>query len=88
MLPLQKATRLAGRRERFPLYTLNRAAAAARARDIYLFLVANGWEAALARYRKPKTIVHDPNSEQPVTVGSFLDAVFSVCTVTFREGEL
>jgi len=69
-----------GRRERFPLYTPNRAAAAARARDIYLFLVASGWEAALARYRKPKTIVHDPNSEQPLTVGSFLNAVFSVCT--------
>src|SRR5215469_15111382 len=69
-----------GRRERFPLYTPNRTAAAARARDIYLFLVASGWEAALARYRKPKTIVHDPDSEQPVTVGSFLNAVFSVCT--------
>jgi hypothetical protein len=67
-----------GRRERFPLYTPNRAAAAAWARDIYLFLVANGWEAVLARYRKPKTSVHDP--EQPVTVGSFLNAIFSVCT--------
>jgi hypothetical protein len=43
-----------GRRERFPLYTPNKAAAASRARDIYLFLVANGWEAALARYRKHK----------------------------------
>jgi hypothetical protein len=34
-----------GRRERFPLYTPNKAAAAAKARDIYLFLAANGWEA-------------------------------------------
>jgi hypothetical protein len=33
-----------GRRERFPLYTPNKAAAAAKARDIYLFLAANGWE--------------------------------------------
>jgi hypothetical protein len=43
-----------GRRERFPLYTPNKAAAAAKARDIYLFLVANGWQATLARYRNPK----------------------------------
>lgn len=40
-----------GRRERFPLYTPNKAAAAAKARDIYLFLAANGWEAILARYQ-------------------------------------
>jgi len=69
-----------GRRERFPLYTPNKAAAAARARDIYLFLVANGWEAALARYRKSKGIAQERNDKLPVTVGEFLDAVFSVCT--------
>jgi hypothetical protein len=69
-----------GRRERFPLYTPNKAAAASRARDIYLFLVANGWEAALARYRKAKTVVHGPDRDQVVTVGSFLEVVFSVCT--------
>jgi len=68
-----------GRRERFPLYTPNKAAAAARARDIYLFLVANGWEAALARYRKSKGIAQERNDKLPVTVGEFLDAVFSVC---------
>jgi hypothetical protein len=68
--------------KRFPLYTPNRAAAAARARDIYFFLVATGWEAVLARYRKPKTIVHDPDSEQPVTVGSFLNA----CSASARTG--
>jgi hypothetical protein len=44
-----------GRRETFPLGTLNKAVAAATARDIYLFLAANGWEAALARYKKTKT---------------------------------
>jgi len=43
-----------GHRERFPLYTPNKAAAAVRTRDIYLFLAANGREAALARYRNPK----------------------------------
>jgi hypothetical protein len=37
-----------GRRETFPLGTPNKAVTAATAWDIYLFLVANGWEAALA----------------------------------------
>src|SRR6266403_4804424 len=40
-----------GRRERFPLYTPNKAAAAAKARDIYLFLAANGWIQTLAKYK-------------------------------------
>jgi len=64
-----------GRRERFPLYTPNKAAAAAKARDIYLYLAANGWEATLARYRKPK-IVQEPKNDRPVTVGEFLDEIF------------
>jgi Phage integrase family len=65
-----------GRRERFPLYTPNKAAAAAKARDIYLFLAANGWEATLARYRKPRGIVQETKNERPVTVGDFLDEAF------------
>ena len=69
-----------GHRERFPLYTPNKAAAAVRTRDIYLFLAANGREAALARYRKPKAVLHDHNGDHPITVGAFLDAVFSVST--------
>jgi hypothetical protein len=69
-----------GRRETFPLGTPNRAAAAARARDIYLFLAANGWEAAVARYKKTKRIVEERNAERGVTVGVFLDAVFTVST--------
>jgi hypothetical protein len=39
-----------GRRSSFSLGTPNKAAAA-RAGEIYLFLAANGWEAALARYK-------------------------------------
>ena len=38
-----------GRRGFFPLQTSNIAAASAKARDIYIFLAANGWEATLAR---------------------------------------
>jgi integrase len=70
----------AGRRERFPLYTPNKAAAAAKARDLYVFLAANGWEATLARYRKPKAVVHEHNGDRPITVGAFLEAVLSVST--------
>jgi hypothetical protein len=69
-----------GRRETFPLGTFNKAVAAATARDIYLFLAANGWEAALARYKKTKRIAGERNTERAITVGEFLDAVFRVST--------
>jgi len=69
-----------GRRETFPLGTSNKAAAAARARDIYLFLAANGWDAAVARYKKTKRIVGECNAERVVTVGEYLDAAFTVST--------
>jgi integrase len=62
-----------GRRSTFNLRTPNKAAAAAKARDIYLFLAANGWEAAFARYKKTKPI--QPGTAEPVTVGEFLDEV-------------
>ena len=65
-----------GRRERFPLYTPNKAAAAAKARDIYLFLAVNGWEATLARYRKAKISAAPGNSEKQCTVGELLEAIF------------
>ena len=48
-----------GRREMFPLDTANKAAAAAKAKEIYLYLQANGWEHALAEY-KPKATVSRP----------------------------
>jgi hypothetical protein len=52
-----------GRRETFPLGTPNKAAAAARARDIYLSLVAVGWEPTLARFKKPKTAAPAANND-------------------------
>jgi integrase len=69
-----------GRRERFPLCTANKAAAAAKARDIYLFLAANGWEPTLARYRKAKVVAAPGNSEEQCTVGELLEAIFLTTT--------
>ncbi|MBI5771343.1 MAG: hypothetical protein HZA93_26455 [Verrucomicrobia bacterium] len=51
----------------FCLDTANRAAAAVKARDIYLSLVAAGWDATLAKF-KPKA--EEPN--EVCTVGEFL----------------
>src|SRR5215470_2169328 len=40
-----------GRRELFSLKTPNKAAAAAKARDIYAVLAGAGWDAALAKFK-------------------------------------
>jgi integrase len=58
-----------GRRETFNLGTPNKAAAAARARDIYVYLVGHGWPAALAKY-KPGSLV---TLKTHATVGDFLE---------------
>ena len=68
-----------GRREHFPLGTPNKAAAAAKARDIFLFLAANGWSLTLSKY-KPQSQSPSPTPNRATTVGSFLDAVLSVST--------
>lgn len=55
-----------GRRELFNLQTPNKAAAAAKARDIYTMLVGAGWDATLAKHKsemQPKSVS---------TVGDFL----------------
>lgn len=56
-----------GRRDWFNLDTANQAAAAVKARDIYVALVASGWEATLARF-KPSPIA----KAKICTVGEFL----------------
>ena len=67
------------RREQFPLGTPNKAAAAARARDIYLSLQAIGWEATLATYKaKPE----EPRPEHS-TVGDLIRAVAE--TTSYRS---
>jgi integrase len=63
------------------LDTPNREAAAARAREIFLFLQANGWEAALERYR-PKE-APKPRASQ-ITVGEFLGEVRAQSALSSR----
>ena len=58
-----------GRRETFNLGTPNKAAAASRARDIYCFLCANGWEATKEKF-KPKN--PEVALKTHATVGQFL----------------
>ena len=57
-----------GRREAFSLDSANKAAAASRAKEIYLSLQSAGWAATLAKF-KPKA---DAASRSVATVGGFL----------------
>ena len=61
----------AGKEGWFNLGTANQAAAAIKARDIYVFLKANGWEAALVKF-KPDS---DATPQLNLTVGEYLNAV-------------
>jgi integrase len=58
-----------GRRESFNLGTPNKAAAAARAREIYCYLSANGWEATAAKFKPKSPVVLKTGA----TVGQFLE---------------
>jgi hypothetical protein len=58
-----------GKRHRWSLASPNREAAAARAKEIYLFVQANGWEMALAKFRPQ----FRKEKKQNPTVGEFLD---------------
>ena len=60
-----------GKEAWFNLGTANQAAAAVKARDIYVFLKANGWDAALAKFKPESDIAPRLN----LTVGGFLNAV-------------
>jgi integrase len=62
-----------GRRETFPLGTANRAAAAAKAKKIYLALKSGGWDTALTTFKQKREI----RSESATTVGDFLEQVIS-----------
>lgn len=59
-----------GRREWFNTHTANRGAAAIIARDIFVSLVASGWEATLSKF-KPDPLV----KTEICSVGEFLEAV-------------
>ena len=60
-----------GERQFFSLGTPNKAAAAAKARDIYLSLFASGWEITLQRY-KTSSAVPKRAASNGGTVGDFL----------------
>jgi Phage integrase family len=64
-------------RENFNLGTPNKAAAAAKARDIYVYLTANGWEAALGRFKPKSSIVLKSHA----TVGDFLEELKAKATL-------
>jgi integrase len=79
----------AGKQERWPLKTSNKDTAAAKARDIYLSLMANGYEATRAKF-KPWIADGEANREDKVTVGAFINAakaVFAGKATTFLSYE-
>jgi integrase len=63
-----------GRESWFNLGTPNQAAAAKQAKDIYVHLEANGWDATLAKF-KPETAIAPRLN---LTVGEFLTAVSGI----------
>jgi integrase len=67
-----------GRRHFFPLGTSNKAAAAAKARDIYLSLMVSGWEITLRRLKASSTSAKKLSLEGG-TVGDFLAELKEKC---------
>jgi hypothetical protein len=67
-----------GERESFSLYTPNQAAAAAKARDIYLALTTGGWAAARARF-KPEGA--PAGAVGNLSVGEFLERISTLLRV-------
>jgi integrase len=64
-----------GRRMELSLGTANLFDAATRAKERYLFLIVNGWDAFLAKYRpdRPEALALKPKGN--LTVGEYIDAV-------------
>src|ERR1700730_5943195 len=65
----------AGRRMELSLLTANHAEAAAKAKQCYFYLIANGWDAFLAKYRPDKTLVEKSKPRSNLTVGDYLAVV-------------
>jgi integrase len=70
----------AGKEGWFNLGTANQAAATIKARDIYLFLKANGWDAALAKFKPESQVTPRLN----LTVGEYLSAVKNTGSLRLR----
>jgi integrase len=72
-----------GRRHRWSLETANRETAAAKAKEIFLFVQANGWEAAIAKFRASEKRAKKSN----VTIGEFLQEVQAKSGIHFKTLE-
>jgi integrase len=70
-VPIQRA----GKRMELSLGTANLFDAAARAKERYLFLIVNGWDAFLAKYRPDHSLAKRLEPKRNVTVGEYIDAV-------------
>jgi integrase len=64
-------------RTTFPLDTSNREAAAARARDIYMFMQVNGWEATLKEF-KARSFAAPIEKKPGASIGEFLTELKTV----------
>jgi integrase len=71
--------RFGGTQYRWPLKTASRDQAAAKARDIYLSLMAHGYEATATKFKPWEVEVKD--GANCVTVGEFIEAIRAVAPV-------
>ena len=62
------------RRERFPLYTPNKEAAAVKAAQIFGYLLDHGWEATLKKYKPHANKAVPEETAKPHTVGDLFAA--------------
>jgi integrase len=71
--------RFGGVQHRWPLKTANRDQAATKARDIYVSLIAHGYDATATKFKPWEVEVKD--GPKCVTVGAFIEAVRAVAPV-------
>lgn len=69
------------RRVRFPLDSANKNTAASKAAEIFKFLLENGWDETIAKYKPTKNSTVKPEEDRGVTVGELLQTVSKYTTV-------
>src|SRR6266446_4277612 len=77
----------AGRRMELSLGTANQAEAAAKAKQCYFYLIANGWDAFLAKYRPNKPPGEKSKPRSNLTVGDYLTVVAEQSELSARTIE-
>jgi integrase len=77
----------AGRRMELSLSTANHAEAAATAKRFYFYLVTNGWDAFLAKYRPDKPPGEKSKPRSNLTVGDYLAVVSEQSELSARTIE-